>query len=351
MTKKATSTLRKPTLQPLLLAASFVVIVAGLKAAAGFMVPFLLSFFLAILSLPALGWLQRKGLPRWSALLLTMAGDIAILLVAVALVGGSLQEFTAALPRYQSRLDQMVESTVQSLDARGLDASDWVSSELIAPGKVMEMIGATLRGVAAIISQTFLVLLIMGFVLAEAAGFPAKLKKAFGSDGDHRFENMTREVQRYLGFKTLISLATGLLAGVWVGLLGLDFALLWGVSAFLLNYIPSLGSILAAIPPMLLALLQEGPGYAVIVGLGFLVINIALGNLLEPALMGRKMGLSPLVVFLSLVFWGWIWGPVGMLLSVPLTMIARISLESSAEFRWLGVLLGRSPPPESEAAN
>jgi AI-2 transport protein TqsA len=333
-------------MQPLLLAASFVVVVAGLKAAAGFMVPFMLSFFLAILSLPAFAFLQRRGLPRWLALLLTMAGDIAILLAAVALVGGSLQEFTEALPKYQSRLDQMVASSVQSLDARGIDASEWVSNELIAPGKVMEMVGATLRGVAGVISQTFLVLLIMGFVLAEAAGFPAKLKTAFGHEGDTRFDKMTREVQRYLGFKTLICLATGLLAGVWVGVLGLDFALLWGVTAFVFNYIPSLGSILAAIPPMLLALLQEGPGLAVVVGLGYLVINILFGNLLEPTLMGRKMGLSPLVVFLSLVFWGWIWGPVGMLLSVPLTMIARISFESSEEFRWIGVLLGRSPPPD-----
>ncbi len=336
-------------MQPLLLAASFVVVVAGLKAAAGFMVPFMLSFFLAILSLPAFAFLQRRGLTRWLALLLTMAGDIAILLAAVALVGGSLQEFTEALPKYQSRLDQMVASSVQSLEARGFDASEWVSSELIAPGKVMEMVGATLRGVAGVISQTFLVLLIMGFVLAEAAGFPAKLTTAFGSEGDHRFEKMTREVQRYLGFKTLICLATGVLAGSWVAFLGLDFALLWGVTAFLLNYIPSLGSILAAIPPMLLALLQEGPGLALVVGLGYLIINILFGNLLEPTLMGRKMGLSPLVVFLSLVFWGWIWGPVGMLLSVPLTMIARISFESSEEFRWIGVLLGRSPPPDREA--
>lgn len=335
---------RNPGAHYLLMAASFVVVVAGLRAAAAFFLPFMLAFFLAVLSLPVLTFLQRHGVPRWLALLLTLTLDISILLGVVALVGGSLQEFTAALPRYRDRLDTMVASTVASLEARGIQASEWVSTDLLSADKVMDLVGATLRGIAAIISQTALVLLIMGFVLAEAAGFPAKLRHAFGRTGDVRFSKVTREVQRYLVFKTLICLVTGVLAGVWVSVLGLEFALLWGMTAFVFNYIPNLGSILAAIPPVLLALLQQGPGLAVVVAIGYAVINLGLGNLVEPNLMGRKMGLSPLVVFLSLVFWGWVWGPVGMLLSVPLTMIVRILLENTEDLRWVGILLGGSPP-------
>ena len=126
-------------------------------------------------------------------------------------------------------------------------------------------------------------------------------------------------------------------------MLGLGFPLLWGLVAFIFNYIPNLGSILAAIPPVLLALVQFGPARAAVVAVGYLVINIGLANFLEPYLMGRRLGLSTLVVFLSLVFWGWVWGPVGMLLSVPLTVIVKIALENTKDFRWVAIMLGANP--------
>jgi predicted PurR-regulated permease PerM len=151
---------------------------------------------------------------------------------------------------------------------------------------------------------------------------------------------MTLELRRYLAVKTWISMLTGAALGLWVAAIGLDFAVFWGLVAFLLNYIPNLGSIIAAIPPTLLALVQLGPGPAVLVVLGYLVVNMALGNIVEPMVMGRRLGLSTLVVFLSLVFWGWLFGPVGMFLSVPLTMAVKITLESSREFRWVAILLG-----------
>jgi predicted PurR-regulated permease PerM len=146
-------------------------------------------------------------------------------------------------------------------------------------------------------------------------------------------------VQRYLAVKTTVSLVTGAAIAIWTGLVGLDFALVWGLLAFLLNYIPTIGSIIAAAPAVLLATVQLGLGPALLVGVGFLVVNTVLGNIVEPALMGRAVGLSTLVVFTSLVFWGWVWGPVGMLLSVPLTMIVKIFLENSDELRWIAVLL------------
>jgi predicted PurR-regulated permease PerM len=173
-----------------------------------------------------------------------------------------------------------------------------------------------------------------------------------GADPDsfRRYSKITREVQSYLLYKTLVSLATGLSVGIWVGLLGLDFPALWGFVAFALNYIPNIGSILAAVPAVGLALLQLGPGRALVVALGYVAINFWWGNLVEPALLGRRLQLSPLVVLVSLIFWGWVWGPIGMLLSVPLTMMLKIVLENSPGLRWLGALLAPKPPAPAPAA-
>jgi AI-2 transport protein TqsA len=331
----------------LLIVASLVVVVAGLRAASQLILPFLVSLFIAILSLPLLSWLQSRKVPTGLAVLATVAADVAVLAGLGLLVGGSVNDFTAEVPKYQARLGAMVTSTMQWLEARGVRTTSWLSPEQLNPGALMNLVGGTLRGVAAVLSNVVLVVLTTVFILGEAATFPEKLQSALRKrDFDPgRFRKITREVQHYLAIKTLISLATGVLVALWVWIMGVDFPLLWGVSAFLLNYIPNLGSILAAIPTVLLALIQFGVGRAALVGAGYVVVNLVLGNVVEPSLMGRKLGLSTLVVFLSLVFWGWVWGPVGMLLSVPLTMIVKIMLENTDDLRWIAVLLDAKPRP------
>jgi len=157
-------------------------------------------------------------------------------------------------------------------------------------------------------------------------------------------------VQRYMAIKTWMSLMTGCVVALWLYIIGVDYPLLWGLLAFLLNYVPNIGSIIAAVPAVLLALIQLGGGSAILAGAGYLVVNMAIGNFLEPRVMGKGLGLSTLVVFISLVFWGWVFGPVGMLLSVPLTMTIKIALDSNEETRWASVLLGSEtgPPPPPE---
>jgi len=205
--------------------------------------------------------------------------------------------------------------------------------------------------VAGVLSNLFVALLTIVFILFEAAGFPAKLRAAFGDrQGSERFEKIRYEVQHYLGIKSLVSLTTGAAIAAALAILGVDYPLLWGMLAFLLNYIPTFGSILAGIPPVLLAIVQLGPGHAIAVALVFVTTNVVLGNFVEPHFLGRRLGLSTLVVFLSLVFWGWVWGPVGMLLSVPLTMILKIMLENTPDLAWIAVLLGRDPKHEPAAA-
>jgi predicted PurR-regulated permease PerM len=151
-----------------------------------------------------------------------------------------------------------------------------------------------------------------------------------------------------MAIKTWISIATGVLVAVWLKLIGVDFPLLWGVLAFVLNYIPNIGSFISAVPAVLLAVIQLGMVQASIAALGYAVVNIVMGSVVEPRFMGRGLGLSTLVVFLSLVFWGWVLGPVGMLLSVPLTITAKMALESREESRWAAVLLGPEIPKEKE---
>jgi predicted PurR-regulated permease PerM len=206
----------------------------------------------------------------------------------------------------------------------------------------MAFVGQLLNGLLGLFSNFVLIALTMTFLLLEAADFRLKLQAAWGNSftSGNGFNEVAAKVQRYLALKTLISLATGVLISLWTHFLGLDFPLLWGLIAFLLNYVPSIGSIIAAVPAVLLAILQLGGIGALWVALGFVVTNLVLGNIVEPRLMGRTLGLSPLVVFLSLLFWGWLWGPAGMLLSVPLTVIAKILLESSEGGRPIAVLLG-----------
>jgi len=334
------------------IAASLVVVIAGLKAASTIVLPFLASVFLAVFSLPVLYLLKRLRVPNPLAVLGTMLFVIAVLTGIGLLVGGSVNSFIEAAPHYRERLQEMTLEVRGWLAARGMDLSDLGDVELINAGAVMDLAGNLLRAVTRLLQQTATVLLTMTFILLEATGFPAKLQAALGNNGGlERFTKVHSEVQRYLGIKAVISLATGIFIGCWLWGLGVDFFLVWALLAFLMNFIPTLGSLLAAVPAVLLAAVQFGPGRALAVVLGYLAVNLVLGTFVEPHFMGRRFGLSTLVVFLSLVFWGWVWGPIGMLLSVPLTMILKILMENSDDFRWLAMLLDARPPEDPAAAS
>jgi AI-2 transport protein TqsA len=215
----------------------------------------------------------------------------------------------------------------------------------------MKLIGSLLNALGNMVTNGLLVLLTVIFMLLEASSFPGKLRLILGGDSSlERFDYFIHNVQHYMAIKTVISLATGVLVSILLLALGVDYALLWGVLAFLLNYVPNIGSFLAAIPAVLLALIQFGLFRAVFVAVGFLIVNLVMGALIEPRFMGRELGLSTLVVFLSLLLWGWLLGPVGMLLSVPLTMTAKIALGSHEDTRWIAVLMGPEKPVVSKKA-
>ena len=329
-------------------AASVVVVIAGLQAAASLVQPFLIAVFLGVVVVPFMNWLQRNRVPRALAVLATILLAISIVGVLVAVVSRSVTQLAGLDPdAYLESLQALAEPVAAVATQFDLPIEEWQSTLAPSLAQVGGVVGNALRALGSLLTNTFLVLLTVIFILVEAAGFSAKLKAAFGAGVDHfgPLGRITAQVQNYLVIKTAISAATGVVVGVWVWVVGLEFAVLWGVLAFLFNFIPNLGSILAAVPAVLLALIQPdlGPVSAAVIAGGYLGVNVVFGNFVEPTLMGRRLGLSTLVVFVSLVFWGWVWGPVGMLFSVPLTMVVKIALENTTDLRWVAVMLDANP--------
>ena len=323
--------------------AAVVVIIAGMKAASALIVPFMIATFLALITVRPMLWLQANRVPTVLAALLIVLTILTALTVVGVVVGRSLAAFTAALPAYQEQLQGIMDGAVAFL-AQYTDSDQSVERvrDLINPGWAMGLAATLLNAVRDIMTNTLLITFTVIFILLEASSFPTKIDAAFGESarsltGARQFLD---DLGRYLGIKTLVSIVTGLLVWLLTWKLGLDFPRLWGMLAFLLNYIPTLGSIIAAVPAVLLALVQLGVPEATATAVGFMAINIAFGNFIEPRLMGYGVGISPLIVFVGLIFWGWVFGPVGMLLSVPLSMTLKLALENDERTRWVAVFIG-----------
>ncbi|TPV96101.1 MAG: AI-2E family transporter [Myxococcales bacterium FL481] len=333
---------RVATFRALATVAAVFIILAGLRAAADIIIPVLLAVFLAVFAMPPVNWLQRRGVPDWLAVLIVFVGVLVAFGLVSTFVVGSINDFREALPVYEAKLAATTGDAAGWLSSLGLEFSTQTLTENFDGSALMRGVGSALGALGAMLSNTVFVLLTVGFIMAEAAGLPDKIRAATGDPNADlkRYSEVLTSIHDYLRIKTQVSLVTGLLAAALLAGVGVDYIMLWALLTFMLNYVPTLGSIIAAVPPVLLAVVQFGWERALVVATGYLVINFAMGNLVEPRLMGRRLGLSSLVVFLSLVFWGWIWGPVGMLLSVPLTMLVKILLEQNDELRWLAVLLG-----------
>ena len=333
----------RPVGLPILITlAAFVIVVAGVRAAEAIVVPFLLSVFIAIISAPALLWLEDKRVPRWLAMLIVLGAIIVTVILLSVLIGSSVQGFSEDLPHYQQRLSGLLVQFNTWVGQHGSNISTDTVISYLNPGAAMQLVADMLNGLGSVFGNIFLILLTVVFILFEASSVPRKLRAGL-PDADKSlsvFTAIANNVNRYLAIKTITSLATGVAVAAALAIIGVDYPLLWGIIAFLFNYIPSIGSVIAAVPAILLAFIQLGAGAALLSTAVYAGINVLISNIVEPRMMGRQVGLSTLVVFLSLVFWGWVFGPVGMFLSVPLTMTAKLALESGSRTRWLAVLLG-----------
>jgi predicted PurR-regulated permease PerM len=270
----------------------------------------------------------------------------------VQITTSSINQFAGRSTEYQTQLTQITSGWISWVESKGLNVNSETFNSIFNPGNIIKVVVNTLtRFLQGLLTNTFLILVTVVFLLLELAGLPNKLRMSLGPDHPSvpALTQFSISLNRYLAIKSWISLLTGLLAFAICRILGIDYFLLWGLMAFLLNYVPNIGSILAAIPPVLIALIDQGSGTALMALAGYVGINITLGNFIEPRLMGKGLGLSTLVVWLSLIFWGWVFGPVGMLLSVPLTMVVKIAMESNPETHWIAILLGSDPGESADS--
>jgi len=322
--------------------ASGIIIIAGVMAAKAIIVPILLALFLSIICIQPIELLQRYKIPYSVAMVIVIIAIGLIMLIFAHIVGRSISAFIADLPKYDERLKHITVALVYTLNKFGADINPQQLLSFIDPAQVLNYTAETISKAGKVLSNSFVIILLMVFMLLEAKILALKtavLEKTFKSSMKY-LDKIGVSIRHYLSIKTYISVLTGLFIGLWLWAFGVDYPILWGLISFLLNYIPSIGSILAAIPTILLALVQLGFGGMIWVVIGYLIVNIVVGNMIEPKVMGKGLGLSTLTVFLSLIVWGFILGTVGMFLSIPLTITAKIMLEQNSQTRWIAILLG-----------
>lgn len=392
----------------LVCSASIVVLLAGLKAAQSLISPFLLAVFFALVLMPPLRWLKQKGCSGPIAILVL---SIVVFLFGFAIVGilsSSLTSFAKRLPQYQKKLSttledadawiakiqdkltsfedvfipppnstnpvdyktndrdfplpfdqtdpvdsgdelQAVDSDPTATDRNVAESEPFSLMNIVQLNSLMEYVHRAVMETLNIATVSFLIAVMVIFMLIEASLMPDKVRAAFhGRDlSNEYFKRIADDTWKYTKIKTIISLLTGLATTVGLWFLGVEYALLWGLLMFFLNYIPNIGPIIASIPPILLAFVDQGLSMSITVTFWLIIVNFAFGYGVEPRWLGQGLGLSDLVVLLSLIFWGWLIGPIGMFLSAPLTMVLKIILQNDSNTQWIATLISDRPPAES----
>lgn len=327
--------------------AALVIVFAGLRLAAEIVVPFLLALFIAIICSPVIKVMTQRKVPHGIAIALLFILILIVFFFLAGLINSSVQEFTRSIPQYKELLSERIND-VTAL-AQKLKLPIVISHETIMkhfdPSVIMNFVSRLLLNFSGVLSNAFVLILVVTFMLFEAPTMKHKFALVLSNNEDdvvakeHHIDRVLDSVIRYLGVKTFISLLSGISTWIMLDVLGVQYAILWGTLTFLLNYIPNIGSIISAVPVIVQALLLNGFGVAIGVTAGTIALNVVFGNIIEPKMMGKTLGLSTLVVFFSLLFWGWMFGSVGMLLSVPLTMALKITLDSSESTKKYAALL------------
>lgn len=321
--------------------ASVVVVFAGIKAASDIIVPFLLALFLTIILSPLYHFFKKRKVPDAIALIFVMLLFILFIFLIVTLIGSSAREFSANIDFYSQQLRAYQVYLIDYGAQYGLELPKTELLSMLDSKNIMSYASMIVNSLASLFKNGFIILLLMIFMLLEGGHFTNKLLYADSKQQTIKhIQQIFAKIKEYMVLKAIISLVTALI--VWISLIfiGTDYPFLWAFLAFLLNFIPNIGSIVAAVPAVLLTLVQLGSFSALLVAILYTAINVIIGSILEPKIMGKGLGLSTLVVFSSLLFWGWLLGPIGMLLSVPLTIMAKIIFDSNQSTQWLGVLLG-----------
>jgi AI-2 transport protein TqsA len=333
--------------------AGLFIIIYGMKLTASFISPILLAVIIGISVAPLASWLERKGLPNWMAFLVTIGVMILGIVGLIALLGISVSQMIATLPQYQDSLQGQKEALQTSLEGLGLGTGQIQASlGQTDPGKLLSYVGSLFGSILGGLSGLAIMLMVLIFLLLATPGLTTKLKMDFPADSPNlaRFRGLAGDIREYVGITTWINFLVGLVNAIFLFILGVDFPILWGLLAFLMGYIPSVGFWIALIPPTILAFFEFGATKALIVLVGYVLINGGVQNFIQPRMMGAGLNLSALVVVISLFFWGWVLGPMGALLAVPLTMVVKeVFLDAYDATRGLADLMSADAPTEQPA--
>jgi predicted PurR-regulated permease PerM len=330
---------------------SLIIIIAGLKVAAELLGPVLLSLFIVLVTAPLVEWLRRRRVPNWLAYTIVVLGVLILGLLLIIFLGLSVSQLTATLPKYRSLLDARLPLLIQWLDARGIESADLLRLDFINPGRIIQLVIAFISGLLGTLSNIALTLFIFIYMLVGASSFSRKLNRGLGLNNPmlDRIQSFSHSISVYLFIKTGLGAMTAIGQVLLLWIVGVDFAVLWGVLSFLFNFVPNIGYIISLIPPLVLALLDLGIGKAVIVLVGYAAINNFFDVVVGPRYLGKGLDLSILVTFLSVIFWTWVLGPIGAFLALPLTvMLKKVVLEPYADTQLLATLMGADDENEDE---
>ncbi|MBN1883298.1 MAG: AI-2E family transporter [Deltaproteobacteria bacterium] len=325
--------------------------------------PFFIAVFISYLIYPGVTYLAKRKIPKFLAYILVFFFIFGIIYILGALISVNINDFIDRIPEYEVKFTKLLTQTGEFLQKysilQRLGLEDEVSLtefdifQYISVSKLTGYLGSSIGSFFDILGNTLVVLFFMIFILLEIERFPARIEYAYGDRAEKAFEvteAINSSVRKYLGVKTLVSLGTGGLYALILGVAGVDFWILWGFLGFILNYIPYIGSYIATIFPTLLALIQFGPLAAVVLLALMLTVQTIMGSIIEPKVLGRELNLSPILVLIALAFWGWVWGFVGMFLSIPITASIKIIMDHVEETRVVARLMSdvREVPPETE---
>jgi AI-2 transport protein TqsA len=314
--------------------ASVFVVLFGIRASASILNPILLAAVITITVLPIPGRLKKRGLPGWLSLVLSILLVVAILLLVIGTIFFSVTKLATELPVY---LAEGSEQAAEDLSSTGITT--------IQIDQVTTSIGPIAQGALTAVMNilvTFgLALVIFFFMISAALALPTPSRMGLDPSSSiiKRVTEITEDVRKYMTVLTGINFLVGLGDTIFLLFMGIPYAVLWGLLAWFMGYIPSIGFMIALIPPVLLAYAIYGFQTAVIVAVGYILINGGIQNFIEPKIMGDKLKVSPLIVFIGLFIWGYLLGGIGAILAVPMTMLVIIIMENFEGTRPIAILM------------
>ena len=336
-----------PLVNAVVVFAGLAIVILAMRATSDVLSPLLLALVLAIAMAPLLGWFMKLGASASLALILTILVTVLFILGVVWLVGTSVQDFGDSIAAYESRIEELEQSLGSTLAKLGVDPDTLAPDPKASPEALLKQTVEFASGIVSGAANWGVILLTSIFFLVEATAIPRKVKSITdeGSPAVLRIVRLTRDLRQYVAIEAGVGFLTAVANVILLVAIGVDFALLWGILAFFLGFVPAVGIFIAIVPPALMALIQFGVPQMLVVIVGYIIINFVAVNLIKPRFVQKTVNISVLVTFLSLILWGWVLGPIGAILGVPMAIVIQAILDSTKETRWLAYLMGSGSEP------